>query len=275
MQYGKISVILPVWKPNLIQLKQCLDSIADQTYDNLEIIIIYQKSDKFDSDFQSLLSEYHDEKRLKILQNKTIGLASSLNLGISSCVGDYIGRIDQDDYCKVERFQEQLDFKHKNNINIVGSWAYRISNYGKIIGKIELPVTHSEIRKKMMLHCPMLHPTILMDKKMLNEIGYYDISFDRAEDYELYFRAMSKGYTFGNVPEHLCYIRESLSSITRGSEWRKQRKNYMKAKNKAFNEYGFVKPLDRLYHFMTPFSYFMSPKAWSKFKKITGWEKSN
>lgn len=269
-----ISVILPVWKPNIDQLKLCVDSIVNQTYNDLEIIIIYRKTQEFDDKFYALISRYNDN-RIKIVENKRSGFTNSLNEGIKNSSGEFIARIDADDYCETNRFERQLEFKEKNEYNIVGSWAYSISDDGKVIGKIEPPITHSEIRKKIMFHCPMLHPTILMDRKVIDEIGAYDESFVHAEDYEFYFRAMSKNYRFGNVQEYLTYIREATESRSRGSEWKKQRSYYVKAKNRAFFEYGFVRPRDVIYHMLTPAAYFMAPRIWSKMQKLTGWNKKH
>ena len=119
----------------------------------------------------------------------------------------------------------------------------------------------------------MLHPFSLMEKKMFEKIGLYDSSFIHAEDYELFFRAMYYENKFGNVPMHLGYVRESVDSRSRGSEWRLQRLYYMKAKTKALREYGFTKPYDLFYYSFTPIAYFMSPGLWIKVRKFTGWNK--
>lgn len=274
MKNEKISVIIPIWKPIIEQLKQCLDSIINQTYENLEILIIYKKSDDFDRDFFHLIDEYHDENRLRVVKSKSKDFVNALNEGIINASGKLIGRIDGDDYCDAKRFETQVEFKNENNLNIISTWAYQISHDGKILGKIQVPVTHEEIRRKMMLHSPMLHSFILMDRKMLDKIGFYDTSFIHAEDYELFFRAMYYKYRFGNVPHYLGYARESLDSRSRGSEWKTQRLYYMKAKTKAFREYGFTKPYDLFYYSFTPLAYFMSPRLWEKTKKFTGWVSS-
>ena len=267
-----ISVILPVWKPKYNQLQKCLESIVNQTYSDLEIIVIYRKSDN-NEPFFSLLDSFND-KRIKVLVGKSKGFVNALNEGVNASSGEIIGRIDADDYNDKTRFEKELQYMKENNLDIVGTWANKISEEGKIIGKIEVPKTHEEIRKSIMFHCPMLHPTILMKKQMLIDVGMYDESFIHAEDYELYFRIMSRNYRFGNMPEHLVNIREDQDSRSRGAEWKMQRKYYMKAKNKAFFHYGFTTPRDAIYHILTPISRIMSPKLWMKMKKFTGWDKS-
>jgi len=272
MEKPKISVIIPVWKPDFNQLRKCLDSVVNQTYDKLEVLVMYRNSVGHDKEFFSIIEKYDDE-RLKVISSKATSFVSTLNEGILNSSGELIARIDADDYCDVQRFEKQIEFKEKNQLNIVGSWAYWISNEGKIIGKICFPVTHSEIRNKMMFHNPMLHPTLLMEKKMLIDVGLYDTTFIHAEDYELCFRLMYHGYKFGNVPLYLGYIRDAPDSRSRGSEWRKQRSYNMKVRSKAFHEFGFNNPQDIIYYMITPISYFMTPGLWLKFKKFAGWTK--
>ncbi len=122
----------------------------------------------------------------------------------------------------------------------------------------------------MMFLNPILHPSILMERKMFDEIGFYDTSFSFAEDYELWFRAMHNHYKFGNVPEFLISMGMDLSpdSITRGPEWRKVRKRNLQVKNKALLHYGFFKPLDIFYYLLTPLYYFISPKITIRARKI-------
>jgi len=273
MKVGLISVILPVWKPNTEQLRHCILSVLNQTYSNFELIISYRKSQNIDEEFHSLLNEFSDEHRIKLIENKILGFTNSLNDGIINSTGEFIARIDGDDFCELNRFEKQLEFKKTNSCNIVGSWAYLISEEGKKIGKIEVPISHSEIRKKIMLHNPILHPSVLMDKKMLEDAGSYDTTLKHNEDYELWFRLISKNYRFGNVPEYLINIRETISSRTRGSDWRRQRKYNVKIKNKALLKYGFTTPRDFLYYIIAPLSLFVSPRFSLKAKKLTGWYK--
>jgi len=269
MKTGLISVILPVWKPNFVQLKKCIDSIVSQTYTNFEIVIIYKKSSEHDDKFFKLIEDYSD-KKIKVVDDKNQGFPASLNEGIINSSGEFIARIDGDDFCDKDRFEKQLEFKNKHKCNVVGSWARHVTNDGKIIGEKKVPITHKEIRKKIMYRNPMLHPTILMDRSMLNDTSLYDPSCISSEDYELWFRIMSKNFRFGNVPEFLVSIGigDSPDSITRGTGWKKVRSGSLQVKNKALLRYGFFRPLDILYYIPTPFYYLISPQLAMKVRKI-------
>jgi len=264
---GLISVILPIWKPHINELKTCLDSLISQTHSSTEIIIVYKKSPQFDDAFFLLINGYQDN-RIKVIDDKNKGFPGAINEGIINSRGEFIARIDGDDFCEIDRFEKQLKFKKNHKYDIVGTWGFFVSRDGKKIRRMEPPITHQEIRKKMMLRCPIIHSSVLMDRSMLEGLGLYDTSYLSGEDDELWFRAMFKGFKFGNVPEYLVSIRDNPESKTRGTEWRKERIYTIKAKTNAFLRYGFFKPLDVFYFLQTPLYYFISPKTAMKARKI-------
>lgn len=268
-----ISVVMPVWKPDVTQLDLCIESISNQTYSNLELIIIYRKSNsKVDSEVEKIFDKNKHDHRIRVIEDNA-NFVDALNLGIKMAKGTKIGRMDSDDICVNTRFEDQIEFMQQNKISLIGSWAYSISNDGKIIGVIEPPYKPEEIRKKIMFHSPILHPSILMEKKMMDQIGYYDPNFYGAEDYELLLRAISKNYKIANIPKHLIYLREASQSIMRGSGWRSARKAYVKAKNTALLHYGFNRYYDIFYCLLTPITFFISPKMAYSIKSKLGWNR--
>jgi len=268
---GLISVIIPVWKPNISQLKECIDSVIGQTYSDLEIIIVYHKDSNYNDKFYDLIGKYNDP-RLRTI-TAPAGISIARNTAVKNSEGQYIAFIDADDFCEKERFEKQLKFKKEKNCNVVGSWAYNISNDGKTIGKIRYPVEHEEIRKKFMLQNFILNPSALIDRKLFEEIGLYDTELEGSEDYDFWFRAMKRGNIFGNIPEYLIRLRENPDSLTRGKEWRKQRMTSMKVRNRAVFQHGFKKPRDIFYYTLTPFSFLISPRLLIKIKEKMGWHR--
>ena len=88
-----ISIIIPVYNSEKY-LKECLDSIINQTYNNLEIIIIDDESSDNTID---IINKYNDS-RIKIYRKNNEGVSEARNLGLSKVTGDYILFIDSDDY---------------------------------------------------------------------------------------------------------------------------------------------------------------------------------
>jgi cellulose synthase/poly-beta-1,6-N-acetylglucosamine synthase-like glycosyltransferase len=270
-----ISVLLPIWKSHPKYLEKSIDSILNQDYDEFELIAIFEKSDnKTDQNIISVLDERKDDHRIRILETKEKGLVNSLNLGLEKSKGEIIARMDSDDIAEKNRFYEQINYLKENNKQLVGTWGYSISQDDSIIGLIKPPVTHSEIRKKIMFHNPFLHPSIIFNKKIINEIGGYNTKFNGAEDYDLYFRILSKGFSVGNVPKFLIKLRETNNSIMRGKNWRKNRKINFQVKKNAVKNLGFCSFRDLIYFSLTPITYLISPKNAFILKHKIGYNKT-
>lgn len=262
---------MPVWKTNPIYLQQSIESILEQTYQNIELLIIYQKSNqKIDYKIEEIFKTF-DDPRLKIIETKINGFTNSLNFGITEAKGDYIARMDSDDISEKTRFQKQIEYMRNNELDLIGTWAYSISEDGKIIGKIQTPKTNLEIRKKILFHNPFLHPSILFSKFLVSKIGSYDSKFEGAEDYDFYLRALSKKYKVANIPEYLIKLRETKDSIMRGKGWQKKRLVYWNVKKNAVFNLEYKTPRDLIYFLSTIFTLFVTPKMALSMKKKIGY----
>ena len=266
---------MPVWKTNPLFLKSSLKSILDQTYNELEILIIYQKSqEKIDEKIEQVFNDNCDDSRLKIIETKNNGFTNSLNFGLENAKGEYIARMDSDDISDKTRLEEQINYLKNKNIDLVGSWAYSISENEKILGMIQTPILHSDIRKKIMFHNPFLHPTILFRRSLIKKTGDYNSRFEGAEDYDFYFRVIASKSRVSNIPKYLIKLRETKGSIMRGKGWQQKRKTYLQVKKNAVLNLGFKTPRDLFYYSLTILTLPMSPKVAFFVKRKIGYNKN-
>lgn len=102
-----VSVIIPVYNTEKY-LRQCLDSVVNQTLRNIEIICIDDKST--DNSLQILQEYAQKDNRLKIVKNKkNSGSAASRNKGVLLAKGEYIGFVDSDDYISLDYYKNLLE----------------------------------------------------------------------------------------------------------------------------------------------------------------------
>ncbi|HJA50079.1 MAG TPA: glycosyltransferase, partial [Candidatus Fusicatenibacter intestinipullorum] len=95
----KISVIIPVYNVEKY-LKRCLDSVINQTYKNLEIILI---DDGSTDNSGKICDEYaQKDERIIVIHKENGGVSSARNKGLDICIGDYISFIDSDDWINLE-----------------------------------------------------------------------------------------------------------------------------------------------------------------------------
>ena len=107
-----ISVLMAVYNTEVKYLSLALGSIMNQTYQNLEIVVI--DDDSTDLRIKAYLDGIKD-KRVHIYRNKqNIGLTRSLNKGIKLCHGRYIARMDADDISEKNRIEEQYKYIKKH-----------------------------------------------------------------------------------------------------------------------------------------------------------------
>lgn len=207
----KITVIMAVYKEPEEQIRASIESILNQTYSNIEFIIILDNPDeKWRKD---LIESYHDN-RMKLFINRTnIGLTKSLNLGLAHATGGYIARMDADDISAPERFEKQLKFLRETEYDLCGTFLEFFNDEGTT-EKVKLPYNFNIIKKNMRYYNCVFHPTWLAKKIVFEKNGgYVDIS--TCEDYDFLVRAVLNGFKIGNVPEFLFKYRLSLEGISR------------------------------------------------------------
>lgn len=208
----KISVIMSVYNGQKY-LKEAIESILNQTFKDFEFLII---NDGSTDKTPEILEKYkRQDRRIKIINNaKNIGLTKSLNKGINIARGEYIARMDADDISLPERLEKQINFLDSHSeIGLLGAAYFEINEKGEIIGKKIFPVSDQELRKRLIRFNPFFHASIMIRKKILNEVGGYNEEIKRAQDYELWFR-IAKKTKIANLPEPLMkrrYTKENIS----------------------------------------------------------------
>lgn len=125
-----ISVIIPVYNVEKY-LRRCLESIINQTYMNLEIIIVNDGS--LDSSLQ-ICKEYQSvDKRIIIIDKVNEGVSVARNTGINAASGKYIAFVDPDDWIEFNMYQNMYNTIEKHKCNIAFCNYYKDSKYSSSI----------------------------------------------------------------------------------------------------------------------------------------------
>ncbi|MBU3596012.1 glycosyltransferase [Polynucleobacter sp. 86C-FISCH] len=209
-----ISVVLPIYKPNLIQLDEALKSIATQTFENYECLCICDSPDEATT---TLLAKFtKKDPRFRIILGHDAGLIDALNLGLSVSSGQYIARMDVDDISLKDRFQLQYNLLENNDYDIVGGHYFIINNESKYISARVVPVGDYEIRLTLASTVPFAHSSVMIRSSYLKKekLGYGLGKNLVAEDYQLWVQMMNRGARFGNVDEWLLAYRWSDDSLS-------------------------------------------------------------
>lgn len=215
MEKPLISVVMGVYNPPSYNvLKRAIDSVLNQTYENIEFIIC---DDGSNVETKQWLAEIVQiDQRIRCIDNSTnIGLAATLNRCIQVSKGEYIARQDADDYSHTERLERQLHFLQQNhNVGYVGSDIYYFDKYG-IWGEFRYP--EYPMNQDFMWGTSFCHGSVMFRKDVLIANGCYRVSKEtrRCEDYDLFMRTYVNGYKAANLQKKLYYFCEDEASIKR------------------------------------------------------------
>ena len=128
-----VSIIVPIYNVEPY-LRRCLDSIVNQTYTNLEIILV---DDGSPDGCPQICDEYAaKDKRIAVIHKENGGLSDARNAGLDICKGEYISFVDSDDWVDVEYIEVMLDSAIKEEADI------SICNHEKTATNITTRTTH-------------------------------------------------------------------------------------------------------------------------------------
>jgi glycosyltransferase involved in cell wall biosynthesis len=215
-----VSVIIPNYN-NQIFLKNTISKILDNTYNNLEIIII---DDKSTDNSINIIKNFNNEK-IKIFENnENSGTYYSRNKGILLSKGDYILIVDGDDYIDPTYIENMVNSLKNSSNNIWG--------YGKNFERVYLNNNLQIIGKKKTMSY-----NILFKRKLFNYLGFFQNSRFGA-DTEYLFRAQLYKYPikFDHNNTNIEYHANSLKNknLTQIIGWNKRHKYITKAKKDVY-----------------------------------------
>lgn len=195
-----ISVVLPAYNAQST-IHQTIESVLNQTYENWELIIV----DDGSKDETVEVARRYDDKRIKIVclsQNRHI--CNALNEGLRHSKGEYIARIDCGDVFISNKLEKQLDYMEENpECGASFSWSNLIDKDGNIINDKfpEIFKMMSSKRNRSQTewmeyfighgNC-ICHPSAMIRKDVLDDVGWYDLAYVQGQDYDLWVRIVLK-----------------------------------------------------------------------------------
>ena len=201
----RITVLMPVHNGERY-LKNCIESILNQTFKDFEFLVVDDGSTDTTRD---IINSYKDDRINLVKNERNLGLVASLNIGLENSRGEYIARIDADDIALPHRLTRQFDFlENRHDTALIGSWGEAIKENGDRISISRLPVKKEEIAATVLFgEFIMIHSSFMYRKKIIVDAGKYSKVFYLCEDYKLVTDLLLSGYGVNNIPEVLVKYR--------------------------------------------------------------------
>ncbi len=199
---------------------KAVQSVINQTYPNIEIIVVDDGSNDGTGDF--LKDKFGDKIKHYFKQNG--GVSSARNYGISVSSGSLIAFLDSDDIWLPEKIEFQVDFLKKNeNFGMVLCDCYFVDESGDITGQScrrKVLKNDGYIVKDVLVSPSLIPSSVLVRKSVLEDSGYFDEYLNTAEDIDLHLR-ISMRHKIGLIEKPLFkYMRgnDGLSNLSSGYE---------------------------------------------------------
>ena len=208
----KVSVLIPAYNCSRY-IDKAVSSILNQTYSNLEVLII----DDCSSDNTLTKLKAITDRRVKIYINKiNLGYLQSCNLLFEKANGDYITFQDADDYSAPNRIETLVgEFDRDELLSCLGSNMIRVDKNGAEVERSKFKLNGNDIKKYFLAEHNFVGAGLMIKKEVYEEIGGYNLLFDRIGSEDVYwFYLICEKFKVRNLSDYLYYYRHNPNSIS-------------------------------------------------------------
>jgi glycosyltransferase involved in cell wall biosynthesis len=205
-----ISVIIPAYNAQKTILKT-IESVRQQTFTNLEIIII---NDGSTDQTLSIVRSINDS-RIKVLDYPNGGVSIARNRGINQAKGNYLAFLDADDFWTTDKLELQLKALTKNpQAGVAYSWTYFVYEQTATTFLSEPVYYQGNIYPQLLANNFLHHGSNpLVTRQAINSVGLFNTNFSHCADWDYYLRLAAK-WDFVVVPKYQIYYLQSADSMT-------------------------------------------------------------
>lgn len=195
-------------KPDL--LKEAINSILNQTYQDFEFVFVDDGSDR---PMEPIVRSISSDERIAVYRIEPSGLGAALNYGIQHSHGEFVARIDDDDISLPTRLEKQVKYLEEHpEVSCVGAqMMYKFGN--KVYPHSKFPIDHDDIIKMFFtLHFPMAHTVVMYRRDYFDKIGGYRV-LGGGQDLDLFLQLGRVG-KLHNIDEYLTLYTLSPSGLS-------------------------------------------------------------
>ena len=208
-----VSVLIPVYNKAPF-LRDCLDSVYGQTFQDFEIVAV---DDASTDNSLALLKAEHDARLRIIALPRNLGPAGAANAGIEACRGEYIVRLDADDLAVPERLAQQVAYMDAHpEVGASGGW---LQLFGARDRTWKFPLTDDDCKAQLLFSVPVSQGASIMRRSVLEAHGLrYDPGWPRVGEDWLFWTRMAKVARFGNLDGSVTLYRRGGQNISHGRD---------------------------------------------------------
>jgi len=200
----RVSVILPVFNPNLRYFQAAVASVLRQSMADFELLVV---EDPGGLPVAANLAQFGEARIRHLVNPNPGGLAAALNHGLRHATAPLVARMDSDDICEQDRLEKQhAMFAADPTLDVAGAQLTIIDSDDRPIASRTYPVSHDAIAHALTRYNCVAHSAVMFRKSAVDAVGGYAVGIP-AEDYDLWCRLLIRGSRFANHPDRLLRYR--------------------------------------------------------------------
>lgn len=205
-----VSVVIPTYKRTVEYVSKAVESVLNQTYPNVEIVVIDDSTDAYEGkkNTEKYFAELNAPNVVYLQNEKNLGGSLSRNRGIENAKGEYITFLDDDDEYKPEKVEKQLRFMQEKDYEMTFTDLEIYTPDGKMVDYREFSDVKSFKNEDLLKYHLQKHltgtPTFMYKAEKLREIGGFD-AVKVGQEFHLMLKSIIGDLNIGYFPE--CYVK--------------------------------------------------------------------
>jgi len=203
-----VSIITPVFNTPVRWLRECIESVLTQTYENWELILIDDHST--DPETLRCLTELaaSDSRIILAKDEEKRGISAASNRGLALAQGDWVGFLDHDDLLEPDAlFQNVKWLQDHPEADLIYSDEDKLTERG-----FDSPIFKPDWSPDYFLSCNYVCHFTLIRRELIKQVGGFRSKFDGAQDYDLFLRVIEQTNRIDHIPRVLYHWRRTLTS---------------------------------------------------------------
>lgn len=234
--HPRVSVLMPAYNAERY-VSEAIESMLDQSFPDFELVVVDDGSTDGTGEIVERFADRDPRVRL-VRCEENGGIARALNRGLDAARGEYIVRMDSDDWSYPYRLERQVAFMDANpEVDVSGSAIEVCDRALRPLNVRRYRTTDQELRERVFHYSPFAHPAVIYRTEAARAIGGYNPALSDADDYDFFLRLGRDGQ-FANLPDVLHRLRTRPDSVSQGKGPRTERLTIY-TRFKAAIEYGY------------------------------------
>lgn len=220
---NKVSVLMSVYNETKSEINEAIESVLNQTFSNLELIIVNDNPLRTELDSILLYFATKDDRIIIVKNERNMGLALSMNEAFKHASGCFIARMDSDDISILNRFEKEVRILEHDNFDLVftnykyiNEESQLINNGLSAIGAIK---NKEEMIYGIVFGSLIHHPTVMFRREIFERVGGYR-NFPCSQDQDLWIRMAEYGCRFAYIESVMLHYRIRNNSISQSKRYK-------------------------------------------------------